>query len=225
VSLRLLDLFFARLCSWLVLFGWSSASKDAEVLVLRHEVAVLRRANPRPPARLGRPRSPRHTHPSPADMAAHAPAGHPRHRPTLVPPPDHPQVDLPQPDRTAAGQCRDRRLIERLATANNTWGYKRIQGELLKPGHRVSASTIRRVLKALKIPPAPRRRTDATWRQFLYAQASTMLATDFFHVDCALTLQRLYCLFVMEVGSRYVHIHGVTANRTRPGPRSRSATS
>lgn len=101
-------------------------------------------------------------------------------------------------------------LVERFAAENSGWGYQRIQGELLKIGHRVSASTIQRILKSLKIPPAPRRETDTTWRQFLHAQAATMLAADFFHVDCALTLKRLYCFFVIEADSRYVHMLSVT---------------
>jgi putative transposase len=191
----------------------SEFAKDLELLVLRHQLAVLGRQERRPLLR-------------PADralLAALARLLPPRRRHGLVVTPQtllrwHRELvrrKWAQPRRSPGRPPTDdrvRELVLRFARENPGWGYPRIAGELLKLGLRVSPSTVRRILLAAGLSPAPRR-AGPTWRQFLRQQAGAMLACDFFTVE-TISLRRFYVLFFIELQSRCVHFAGCTTNPT-----------
>jgi transposase InsO family protein len=213
VALRLIYQMFAKLLSWMVLRARSENAKEIEILVLRHQLVVLRRHTPRP--RISR-----------IDRVVIAALGRllpaRRRRGFLVTPPTilrwHRQLVsrhwTTRPVRAGrpAIPAAVRTLIVRLATENPTWGYRRVHGELAGLGYQIGASTVWKILHAAGIDPAPRR-AGPTWTQFLRAQAHGILACDLFHLD-TIALHRLYVFFVIEHATRRVHILGVTAHPT-----------
>ena len=213
--LKIVYLLTRRVLGLAVLVFRGDRAKDAELLVLRHENAVLRR-------NAGRVRY------EPGDRVWFAALARlmPRRRWADVFPVT-PATLLAWHRKLAAkkydtGKRRKpgrpptvqsiARLAVRLAKENPLWGHRRIHGELTKLGATVAPSTIWEILHAAGIDPAPRR-TGPTWRQFLHAQATGILAVDFLHVDTVL-LKRINVLVFIEHGTRRMHLGGVTASPT-----------
>jgi len=198
-----------RLFELLILFGRSERAKELEILMLRHELQVLRR-------QVGRPRL------RSADRVLLAAFGQllPRGRRSFLVQPatllrwhrDLVRRRWSYPGRRPGrpplvGQTQQ--LILRLAAENPSWGYKRIQGELVALGMPLSASSVWNVLHRHGIEPAPRR-ASVSWREFLRQQAAAILECDFFTVE-TLWLRRFYVLFFIELSRRRVYLAGITA--------------
>jgi hypothetical protein len=170
-------------------------STNIELLVLPHEVTVLRRAHPTPRLDWDGSRGLRRTRPQVAADAAGASRGHTGHDPALASSPGRHKVDV-SPSHRASARRGHGGLVDRTHSQRKSpLGIPENPRRVAQARSRVGACTIRRVLQRLRIPPAPIRDTDTTWRKFLRTPASTMLmlmlACDFFHVDCAVTLKRI----------------------------------
>jgi putative transposase len=194
-----------------LLLGRSDRSKELEILVLRHELTVLRRRSRRP--RL-----------EPADRALQAALSRALPRSGWAAFSVRPETLLrwhrrlvarrwtysqSRPGRPPLLRAR-RELILRLAHENPHWGYQRIAGELKSLGLASSATTVRKVLAGACVPPAPERARQS-WRSFLRQQAGSVLACDFFTVE-TLTLQRIYVLFLLSLSTRRVEFIASTPN-------------
>ena len=193
MTFRLLYLIFVRLCGWLALLPRSDNGKDTEILVLRHQIAVLQRQVSSP----GLSRADRAVL---AALTRRLSAARRRQLSLIVTPRTllrwHAELvrrrwtyPRRKPGRPRTGPP-IRRLALEMARDNPTWGHRRICGELIGLGHKIAPSTIWEILKQAGRDPAPRR-AAASWKQFLSAQAKTIAAVDFFHVDTVFP-RRLY---------------------------------
>jgi len=215
VSLRLAYLAVLRVFGWLALLARSDRTKDAEILILRHQVAVLQRQVRTP----GLSRADRALL---SALARVLPSGHLHQLRLIISPRTllrwhaglvrrhcaYPRRNPGRPRSAAAVRA----LVLEMAQDNPGWGYRRIHGELTGLGDKIAPSTVWQILKDAGIDPAPTR-SGQSWRAFLAAQATTILAVDFFHVDTVF-LRRLHVLFFIEHGTRRVHLAGITAHPT-----------
>ncbi len=202
-------------CRWLFAGG---DARDAEILALRHQVLVLQRQIDR--AQFN------DTDRTVLALLASAMDTARRGRSLLI---VRPATVIGWHRRLVAGRWTQsptrrpgrppidqelRRLVIRLGRENPTWGYRRVHGELHRLGHTVAASTVWKILRAAGIDPV-RDQTGPTWMEFIRSQAKAVIATDFACVDTAL-LRRFHVLFVIEIGTRRVHLAGITTNPTGP---------
>jgi transposase InsO family protein len=210
VALSFLYIAFVRILQLFRLRRVDGTDLAIEVVILRHEVAVLRRQVRRPAVRpadrallsgfsrlLSRSREARFFVQPETLLRWHRDLV--RRRWTYPQPPGRPTVP--------AGTVQ---LVITLARENPTWGYRRIQGELTRLGIGLAPSSVWAILKRHDIDPSPKR-SGPTWAEFLQVQAATTLACDFFTVETVL-LRRLYVLFFIELDTRWVYVAGITAN-------------